>query len=331
MEFVIAIVKPYRFLLSFILLFIVGCDQQNNNFTVGVVTNNPNGLKNTQGFQDGLSELGYIEGQNLTIISAGKPLTGEELNEQLNQFVTTNVDPIFTAGTPTGVAAYRMTEGTDIPVIFGVIADPIKAGVMTNLTTPGGNMSGVRISNNQALRLDLMKQLVPDAKNILVLFNPNDAAPMSALEQLKNSASSLKVRLILAECRDGKAVSAALANIPPETDMLFILPDSVVNKRIKEIVDVSIDRKLPLSGPTNIQVEKGALMAYGIVHYEAGQQAARMAHQILSGANVAQLPVETAESYLGINLVTAEAIGLEIPDSILRQAKIIIRPDKKPQ
>ncbi|CAH0541063.1 ABC transporter substrate-binding protein [Vibrio marisflavi] len=329
MDFVKAKVKLYRFIFPVMLLVVSGCDQAKESYTVGLVTNNPNGLRNVQGFRDGLSELGYIEGKNLTVISEDKPLTGKALEEQLQYFIDRNVDLIFTAGTPTGVAAYKATMETDIPVVFGVIADPIKAGVMTSLTSPGGNISGVKISNNQALRLDLMRQLVPKAKNVLVLYNPNDPAPMSALEQLKSSADTLDVNLTLAECPDNNALNDALANLPVNTDILFILPDSVVNKRIKDIVRVSIEAKIPLSGPSNLQVEKGALMAYGIVHYEAGHQASRMAHQVLEGNSIAQLPVETAESYLGINLQTAQVIGLEIPDSLLRQAKVIIRPEEK--
>ncbi|WED24288.1 ABC transporter substrate-binding protein [Vibrio sp. JC009] len=319
-------VSLFKFLLPVVFIFLTGCEKESSSYTVGLVTNNPNGLNNVQGFKDGLAELGYKEGDNLTILSADKPLRGEALSAQLSKFVDSKVDLIFTAGTPTGVAAYKATADTDIPVIFGVIADPIKAGVMRNLTAPGGNLSGVRISNNQALRMDLMKQLVPDAKTFQVMFNPNDAAPMSAIAQLKESAEQLGVTLTLSECPDNSAIDQVLAHIPQKTDVLFLLPDSVVNRRIKDIVKVSIDQKIPLSGPTNLQVEKGALMAYGIVHYEAGHQAARMAHQVLSGVKTAQLPVETAESYLGINLETAQAIGLQVPDSLLHQAKVIIRP-----
>ncbi|MCL9780632.1 ABC transporter substrate-binding protein [Vibrio sp. S4M6] len=309
----------------FLIVLLVGCGDKKKSYTVGLVTNNPNGLRNIQGFKDGLLDMGYVEGDDLIFISEQKPLTGLALQKQLDRFVKQKVDLIFTAGTPTGVAAYRATRHTSIPVIFGVVADPIRAGIMTDLTNPAGNMSGVRISNNQALRLDIMKQLVPNAKRVLVLFNPNDSAPMSALAQLQASANALKVELILAECPNNNSISKTLNNIPPSTDMIFILPDSLVNKRITDIVRTSIDEKLPLSGPTNLQVEKGALMAYGIIHYKAGQQAARMANQVLKGVNVAQLPVETAESYLGINLVTANAIGLEVPDSVLHQAKLVIR------
>jgi len=211
-------------------------------------------------------------------------------------------------------------------VIFGVIADPIKARVMSDLSSPGGNLSGVKISNNQALRMDLLIQLKPKAKQILVPYNPNDFAASSAVEQLEKSADLLGIELIKKACPDDESVLRVLGTISEDVDAIFLVPDSVVNKRIMDIVKVSLERKLPLSGPSNLQVEKGALMAYGIVHHEAGYHAARMAYQVLQGVSPADLPVETAESYLGINLATAQAIGLQVPDHLIRDAKIIIRP-----
>lgn len=320
-----------------VLLLIVGISllaacirelQADEQVTIGLVTNNPNGLKNLQGFQDGMAALGYIAGENTTYHFAGEPVQGDTLDATLQSMVDAKVDLIFTAGTPTGVAAHRVTAGTAIPVIFGVIADPIAAGVMDDLTQPGGNMTGVKLSDNQARRLELLLEIVPNAKRIFVPYNPEDAAPTSAVAQIYELAPSFGIEIVEGLARNDDDVTQLLAEIPEEIDAIFMLPDSTVNARVDDLVTIAIERKLPVSGPSMIQVEKGVLTAYGIIHHEAGRQAAHIADQVLRGADPGTIPVETAEFYLGINLQTAKLIELEIPYETLQQAELIVRNEE---
>ena len=312
------------------LLFLAACSGQapeSHRLTIGLVTNNRNGVANVQGFKEGMAELGYVEGENVTYLSTDSPVQEEELEAFLKRAVK-EVDLIFTAGTPTGVAAHKASEGTGVPVVFGVIADPILAGVMEDLTNPGGNMTGVMLSPSQSRRLELFRELVPAMERLFVPYNPDDAAPVSALKQISEVAPSLGIELIPQDARNDDEMTELLANVPFDIDGIFLLPDTVVNARLEEIVALAIERKLPLSGPTVAQAKGGALTAYGIVHHKVGVQAARIADQILSGADPGTLPVETAEFYLAVNLLTAEAIGLEIPYSILQQSEIIIRGEE---
>jgi putative tryptophan/tyrosine transport system substrate-binding protein len=302
--------------------------EDSQHFSIGLVTNNPNGLRNVQGFKDSMEGYGYIEGENVTYIYTGQPIKGDELNIVLESMVEKEVDLIFTAGTPTGVAAHRITRGTSIPVVFGVIADPIAAGVMEDLIMPGGNITGVKISQNQARRLELLLQIAPDIKCILVPYNPEDTAPGSAAAQIKELANELGIEIKEALVRTKDEALELLSNIPEDIDAIFMLPDSTINPFLAELIAISINRKLPLSGPSIAQVEGGALTAYGIIHERAGAQAGHIADQILKGVSPGVLPVETAEFYLGINLQMADSIGLEITDNILKQAEIIIRLDK---
>jgi putative ABC transport system substrate-binding protein len=239
--------------------------------------------------------------------------------------VEADVDLIFTAGTPAGVAAHRMTAGTQIPVVFGVIADPLRAGVMQDLNQPGGNLTGVKLGDDQSRRLEWLIQLAPSTRRILVPFNPGDSAAFSAVEEIESFAAAFDVELVLSEAPTDEAVSAMLADFPDDVDAVFLVPDSVVNSRLADFVAATIERRLPLSGPSMAQVEGGALMSYGFVHHDAGEQAARIAHQVLSGVDPGAIPVEDTESSLAINLVTADAIGLQISDDVLRQAAILIR------
>lgn len=302
--------------------------EQRRPFKVGLVTNNQNGLKNLQGFKDGMAKLGYVEDQNIVYVSEGVAVRGEVLERVLRDLIQAEVALIFTAGTPTGVTAHRLTKAANIPVVFGVIADPIAAGVLQNLTQPGGNITGVRLSPNQARRLQLLLEIAPDIKRIYIPYDPDDAASSSALAQVRQLAPSLGVEIVEDMARTRQEVDALLANLPRDIHAIFLVPGTTVNARLPDILAIALKRRLPVSGPSTIQVEQGALTTYGFIHHQVGMQAARIADQILKGASPGTLPVETAEFFLAVNLKAAQSIGREIPYEILQKADIIIRGSK---
>jgi putative ABC transport system substrate-binding protein len=312
-----------------LVLSVLGCGKNRSGpseqFVIGLVTNNPNGLENLRGFRERMTELGYREGKNVTYLFAGEPVNGEALDTEISRMVEAKVDLIFTAGTPTGVAAHRITQGTGVPVVFGVIADPVQAGVLSDLTNPGGNITGVRLSENQDRRLQFLLELAPSVRKVFVPYNPEDPAPGDAVAQISRVARGLGVEIVTGHARNDEEVTVLLQNVPNDVDAIFMLPDSTVNRRAAELNALAIERKLPLSGPSMIQVEQGALTAYGIIHKNAGAQAAEIAEQVLRGAAPGSLPVRTAEAYLGINLTTAEAIGLEIAPDLIQQAEFVVR------
>jgi len=296
------------------------------SFTIGLITNNPNGMRNVEGFVEELSELGYVEGVNVTYRYSGEPMTGDDLERELEDFLEVEVDLVFTAGTPTGVAAHRIMKGTGIPIVFGVIADPLAAGVMEDLSHPGGNITGVKLGIDQVRRLELLKQLAPTIDSVLVPYNPDDSAAATAVEQISLVAGELGIELVLAEARNDAEVTELLDSIPDHIDSVFLVPDSTVNARLADILERALQLSLPTSGPSTAQVEEGALMTYGFIHEEAGAQAAHIADRVLRGADPGNLPVEDTESFLAVNLNTAEVIGLDVSDATLQQARIIIRP-----
>ena len=329
--------KSCRYLVSGVFAFILlastsACTPQSETgpepFTIGLITNSQNGLRNVQGFKDGMAEFGYIEGQNVTYLFDGNPTSADMLDSTLQAMVEADVDLIFTAGTPTGVAAYRVTAGTNIPVVFGVIADPIEAGVMTDLTRPGGNMTGVMLSENQGRRLELFRELAPGIKRVFVPYDTTDAASTSAVGQIAELAPNLGLEIVECHTCDDDGVTTLIQNFPQDVDAIFLVPGTTVNARLDELVALAAERKLPLSGPSTAQVEEGALMTYGFIHHEAGAQAARIADQILKGTKPGEIPVEIAEFFLAINLPAAESIGLDVPYGLLQRADIIIRDDE---
>jgi putative ABC transport system substrate-binding protein len=309
--------------IAFVLLLLAcGGGQTQETFTIGVINLAPGLDDVVEGFKEGMTELGYIEGENIAYIYEGATDRIDKLDSVAQGLVAADVDLILSVTTPATQAAQRATADTDIPVVFVPVTDPVGAGLVDSLRQPGGNITGVTFGVQEARRLEWLIQVAPTIEQIYIPYNPEDRSAVLALEMVREAAAALDVELITREARNDEEVMAAIENIPEEADAIFLLPDSLLGGRANKFVEL----QLPTSAANpNDLTDHGVLTSYGIEQMSAGKQAARLADQILQGIKPADLPVETAEFYLAINLKTAEAIGLDIPDEILLQADIIIR------
>jgi putative tryptophan/tyrosine transport system substrate-binding protein len=314
----------FLFILTGLLLTACGGGATPKTYTIGIV--NPLPLLGTtvEGFKQGMAELGYIEGKNVTYVHQ-EVTPMKELDAVVQDMVKAKVDLILCTTTNAAQAAQRATANTNIPVVFTSLIDPIGAGLVKSIKQPGGNITGIIFSLQEGRRLELLKQVAPTIKQIYVPYNPDDPAPVSALETISKSAPKLGVTLIPREVRNADEVEAAITNIPEEADAVFKLADSLIGARTNDLVKASIKLKLPMSAANADAVNDGTLTGYGPSASGSGKQAARLAGQILKGVKPGDLPLETSESYFSINLKTAQAINLDISDETLRQAGIIVR------
>jgi putative ABC transport system substrate-binding protein len=303
-----------------------GRTQPQETYTIGVV--NPSLLQETtvEGFKEGMAELGYIEGENVTYLYEGATDSIDGLDLVAQGLVEADVDLILSITTPATQAVQRATAGTDIPVVFVPVTDPVGAGLMDSLRHPGGNITGVTGGAQEGRQLEWLIRVVPTIEQVYVPYNPEDRSAVLALETVREAAKILGVEIIAREASTPEQATAAFENIPEDADAIFFLPDSLINARIDDWIEMAIELGLPTSAPNLAAVEGGHLTTYGIdLAAAARQEAARLADQILQGIPPADLPVETAEFYSAINLKTAEAIGVDISDEVLLQADIIIR------
>jgi putative ABC transport system substrate-binding protein len=307
-------------------LLLAACGGGQKTYTIGVINIVPDLDSTLEGFKQGMTELGYIEGENITYIYEGATTDMDKLDAVAQSLVAAGVDLILAITTPATQAAQKATAGTDIPVVFVPVTDPVGVGLVDSLKQPGGNITGITFGAQEARRLEWLVQMVPTIEQIYVPYNPEDQSPVLALEAASEVAPKLGVELITRQVCNPEEVIAAIENIPEEADAIFLLPDSLISTRIFDFIKAAIELQLPTSG-ANVEIVKtgGALTSYGMEQISSGKQAARLADQIFQGIKPADLPVETAEFYLAINLKTAEAIGLDIPDEILLQADIIVR------
>lgn len=307
-------------------LLLVACGGDQKTYTVGVINVVPVLDRTLEGFKEGMAESGYIEGKNITYIYEGATADIPKLEAVAQNLVAAKVDLILSITTPATQAAQKATTNTNIPVVFVPLTDPVGAGIVDSLRNPGGNITGITFGVQEGQRLKWLIQVAPAIKNVYIIYNPDDQSPVLALKTLSETAPRLGLKLITRQAHNQEEVTTAIENIPKEADAVFILPDSLVATRVSDLVEAATKLRLPTSGANVEDVEaRGVLTAYSVGLISSGKQAARLADQILRGIKPADLPVEMAEFFAAINLKTANAIGLTIPDEVLEQADIINR------
>jgi putative ABC transport system substrate-binding protein len=311
----------------FISLLNVACSSESKkNYKVGII-NIVSVLNDTvKGFKQGMAELGYVEGENITYIYDDAALDFKKFSDIANSLVAAKVDLILSIGTPATIAAKQATAKTELPVVFVPVTDPIKSGIVESIQQPGGNITGVTFGFQEMRRFEWLVRIASGVKKIYVPYNPEDHSPVLSLTVVRKTAEKLGVELITKEFRNPEQLASGFGDIPADADAVFLVPDSLLSTRISDLIESAIKLNLPVSA-ANVEAVKAkqALMSYGIDLNSSGKQAARLAGQIFHGVKPADLPIETAEFYLSINLRVAKTIGLDIPDEILRQADNIIR------
>lgn len=294
-------------------------------WTIGVLSHASVADPALAGFKTGMAEYGYVDGTDIFYHYRGVLAEDMALAEGARRFVRDRVSLILTLTTKAALAALTATTAAERgpPVLFAPASNPVSTGLVQSLRRPGGPITGVTFTHQEPRRLDWLRRLVPGLKTIYVPYNSADPSPISNLVAIRGTAARLGLNLELAPLGHWEAVRQALSVPRPGVDALFMLPDPILASHTDEMAVLARNLRLPFSVPHRDGVEQGALMSYGFDLRELGVQAARLAVMILSGIRPADIPVEIAEFSLAINRSTAEALGLSIPDAILRQARVL--------
>jgi putative ABC transport system substrate-binding protein len=278
-------------------------------------------------FQQGLRDLGYVEGQNIAFERRYGEWSDKRLRDLATELVRLNVDVILARGTPPAQAAKRVT--TRIPIVFWAVADPVEAGLVASLSRPGGNLTGLTIlaPEQSGKRLELLTEAVPGVSRVAVLWNPADRYAALEVRVMEAAAQGLGVQLQSLEVRDpGEFERAFEAATRDGAGALSILATPFIVQNLDRIVHLALQHRLPAIFWMQQFAEAGGLMAYGPNQRDLLRRAAALAGKILQGAKPADLPVEQPMRFeLVINLKTAKELGLTIPPSILFQADEVIQ------
>ena len=279
-------------------------------------------------FRAGLSEAGYVEGQNVAIEYHWLEGHFERLPAVLADLTRRRVAVITTPGsTPASIAAKAATA--TIPIVFGVAEDPVALGIVASLAHPGGNATGINFFVNEidAKRLELMHELLPKATRFAVLINPTDATSTEATSKaLKEAARAFGLDTLFFNASTLAEIDAAFTAFARERcDALFIGSDGFFASRASQFATLAARDRVPASFATREIVEAGLLMSYGVNFAETFRQTGNYVGRILKGEKPADLPVQQPTRFeFVINLKTAKALGLEIPPTLLALADEVI-------
>jgi putative tryptophan/tyrosine transport system substrate-binding protein len=283
--------------------------------------------KRLAAFLKGLSEQGFVEGENVAIEYRWADSAEERLESLAADLVRRQVAVLATPGSTRATAAAKKAAG-GIPIVFATGADPVALGFVASLSRPGGNVTGVTSLNAVlgAKRLALMREVVPQARRCVTLINPGSPMAEPFLNNLQGGAAALGARVEVLRAASEGEIDAAFASLPEEPGSVFISsPDAFFYNRREQIVTLVARHALPAMFDVPEYVEAGALASYGNDFLDAMRLAGVYVGRILKGEKPANLPVVQAEKFvLAINLKTAKALGLEIPPLLFAFAEEVI-------
>jgi putative tryptophan/tyrosine transport system substrate-binding protein len=297
-------------------------------YRLGVVLQGGPYLGAVDGLRKGLAELGLEEGKQLILhvrdckgdLKAAEQAAGDLEREK--------VDLIYSVGTSVTLAVKRATK--TVPIVFYVGGDPVSFGLVESFRKPEGRLTGVYSgfsSNLTAKRLELLKEMVPRLRRVVMFYNPENPAAERGMKEARDAARLMKVELAEHRAASVEELRAGLRALQAgKADAFLSAVDSMVVSQTALVIDIVREKKLPSMFSQQDSVVKGGLASYGVSFEALGRLAARYVQRILLGANPGELPVEQVDRlYFVINLKTAKALGLTIPQSLLQRADEVIQ------
>ena len=301
--------------------------QQARVFRVGVIMMGGPYVEAVAGLRDGLKEIGLEEGKQVF-------LHVRDVRGDLNLIETAardlereKVDLIYALSTSVTVRVKRATK--NVPIVFYAGNDPVISGLVDNFRKPGGRLTGLhgQTIDLTAKRLELLKVIVPKLRRVVTFYNPDNPIALQSLKIARDAARRLKIELIERPVASVDELRAGLSALRPgEADALFFAADAIMSSQSQLFIETARAKRLPTMFSEHASVAKGALASYGESYYSIGRLSAKLVQQVLKGADPGTLPVEQLDRlHLVINLKTAKALGLTIPQSVLVRADEIIR------
>jgi putative ABC transport system substrate-binding protein len=298
-------------------------------FRIGLLGNislaEPEGARLWGAFIQGLRDLGYVEGQNITIELRSSEGKYERLPDLAAELVRLKVDVIVVPADQNALAAEHATRA--IPIVM--IGNPVGSGLVANLARPGGNITGLSVLAPEIVgkQLELLKELIPRVSSVTILWNPTNPGHSRALEEARIAARSLGIKLQISGARVPDEFEGAFAAMTRErVGAVLVLLDGMFLLHQSRIIDLAAKSRLPAMYSRRSDVTGGGLMAYAPSLPDIFRRAATYVDKILKGAKPDDLPIEQPTKFeFVINLETAKALGLTIPQSMLVRADEVIQ------
>jgi putative ABC transport system substrate-binding protein len=272
-----------------------------------------------RGIIDALQEEGFTVGENLQLDyqnAQGNPATAAQI---ARLFVGDAPDVIVAISTPSAQAVAAATR--EIPVVFSAVSDPVGAKLVFNKTHPRSNITGTSDPSPTPEQLDLIKEMVPNAKKLGVIYNPGEANSVSLVTQLKDLAPTRGYTVIESVASRSSEVLSAARNLVGKVDVVYIPLDNTVVSALEAVIKVGIETKLPVFSADTDSVQRGTVASLGFNYYDVGRQTGGQVARILNGEKPSNIPVEPVRKLnLFVNQQAAEAMGVTIPSALVEKA-----------
>jgi putative tryptophan/tyrosine transport system substrate-binding protein len=278
----------------------------------------------TAAFVAHLRELGWIENRNVAIEYRWSEGRTERYAEIAAEFVRLKVDVIVTVGS--AVPTVRQVTSV-IPIVFAVAIDPVGSGLVATLAKPGGNVTGLSLqaANLAGKRIELLHEVVPQLQRLAIIFNVGNAQPVLEMRETEAAARTLGIDVVPLEIRRVEDFGLTFAAVKGNADALYVAIDQLMVANLMRILTLAIGARLPTIFSTRDFVRGGGFMSYGPSYTERFRCAADYVDRILRGAKPSDIPVEQPTKFeLVINMITAQALGLEVPPTLLARADELI-------
>jgi putative ABC transport system substrate-binding protein len=272
-----------------------------------------------------LRELGWIEGRTIDIEYRWAEGRNERYSEIAEEFVRLKVDAILTQGSQAAIAAKQATSV--IPIVATVVGDPVGSGLVSSLARPGGNVTGLSIVSPDmaAKRLELLREVVPGIHRLAILVDVGNPVSVEETQQVQSAADTFGVKSFPLAIRRAEDIVPAFEGLKDRADALYVVANPLIFSNIIRINILAAGARLPTSYIAREYVQAGGLLSYGPSFTEIYRRAGDFFDKILRGTKPADLPVEQPTKFdLVINLTTAKALGLTIPESFLLRADEVI-------
>jgi putative ABC transport system substrate-binding protein len=289
------------------------------------IANGSVGQAYARAFEQQLQRQGWTAGRNLAIEVRWGEGQVEHFAEIVAEFVRLKVDVIVTTGTPSALLAKEATSV--IPIVAATLGDPIGAGLVASLARPGGNVTGLSLQNQDSVgkRVGFLREMVPGLRRLAILGNAENVSAVLEMAKVQEAASKLGLDALKLEIRRGEDIAPSLAGLSGPDLALYVPSDTLVRTNALRINTLALAAHLPTVHDNREQVEAGGLMSYAANFADQYRRAADFVDKILRGAKPADIPVEQPTKFeLVINLTTAKALGVTVPDTLLALADGVV-------
>ena len=278
----------------------------------------------TAAFVARLRELGWIDGRTVAIEYQWSEGRTERYAEIAAEFVRLKVDVIVTVGS--AVPTVRQAT-TAIPIVFAVAIDPVRSRLVSSLAKPGGNVTGLSLqaANLAGKRLEILRELIPQLRRLAIIFNAGNDQTVLEMSDTEAAARELKLDVALLEIRRMQDVAPVFEKLNAQADALYVVVDQLIVANFNRILTFALSTRLPMIYSTRDFVRSGGLMSYGPSYVDLFRRAADYVNRILQGSKPGDMPVEQPTRFeLVLNLTTAKALGLTVPESFLLRVDDVI-------